>query len=209
MFHLLQRFAYEGITPSGNIYCIGQNYVEHIHELKNELPTSPVVFLKAPAALRAPSDEGVIAFSEESFHHEVELVLMVGHDEKFTAITLGLDLTRREVQSELKKKGLPWSVAKSFAGSALLGHWRPMSSCSSCTSIDFSLSVNGEKKQQGNSELMIYNFETIRSFLRLHGPLYAGDIVFTGTPAGVGPIKRGDCFTMSSQILELQEIGKI
>lgn len=181
------------------IYCIGRNYVKHIQELSNEVPTSPLVFLKAPASLRGLKG-GPLAYPQETFHHEIELVLQIGRDFKLgencghddiSAIGLGIDLTRREIQTELKKQGLPWTTAKSFAGSALLGSLRPYEETQNIT---FDLFVNGQLKQHGESQNMIYPFLDICNYLNSFSPLQKGDLIFTGTPEGVGEIKKNDVF---------------
>lgn len=204
---------------SGNIYCVGRNYADHAKELKNELPREPLIFLKAPAALR-PLAEGPLAFSAETFHHEVELVLLVGRYVALgarseatagviAAIGLGLDLTRREVQDELKKKGLPWTLAKSFAGSALLHPLRALDPKIPLEGIEFSLDVNGEPRQLGRSQDMIFSFATILQYLVGLHPLYPGDLIYTGTPAGVGPLRKGDALRVRSQILGIDAQGQL
>ncbi len=197
---------------SGNVYCIGRNYSEHIKELKNEIPSEPVVFLKAPSSLRLLT-EGGIACQGESFHHEIEIVLLVGKhckmgtkasEANIGGMTLGLDLTRRELQNELKAKGLPWTLAKSFQGSAIL---HPIQAKPEALAIDFSLSVNGELRQRGNSQDMIFNFEAILNFLLKYQDLHPGDLIFTGTPSGVAGFKEGDRFHMHSAALKIDASG--
>ncbi|WP_141732552.1 fumarylacetoacetate hydrolase family protein [Oligoflexus tunisiensis] len=201
---------------SGNIYCIGRNYADHAKELNNEIPAEPVVFLKAPSALRALA-EGPLAFPDETFHHELELVLLVGQHLKaqsevgpdsVAAVTLGLDLTRRAVQDQLKKKSLPWTIAKSFAGSAVLA---PFVSARGLdlTRIDLQLEVNGEVKQVGHTRDMMFPCSTILHYLVTLQNLYPGDLVFTGTPAGVGPVRRGDQLRVFSDALRLNANGRL
>jgi 2-keto-4-pentenoate hydratase/2-oxohepta-3-ene-1,7-dioic acid hydratase in catechol pathway len=184
------------------IYCIGRNYVKHAQELKNEVPTSPLIFLKAESAIRSFA-QAPIAFAQETFHYETELVLTFGKDLELGApvtngdiefLSLGLDLTRREVQSELKSKGLPWTLSKSFAGSAILGKKYPFSTFADSSNIVFEFKLNGETRQRGESQHMIFSFLTICNFLNSFSPLCRGDLIFTGTPEGVGTFQRGDHF---------------
>lgn len=197
---------------SGNIYCIGRNYAEHVKELNSEMPTEPVIFLKAPSALRS-LQQSPIACSTESFHHEIELVLLIGSrclmgekaDEGLIqGITLGLDLTRRELQSQLKAKGLPWTLAKSFAGSGIL---HPFVIFPRGKAIEFKLSVNGDLRQSGQSSDMIFDFTTILNFLLEYQDLHPGDIIYTGTPSGVAAFKRGDTFELESKTLGISARG--
>lgn len=201
---------------SGNVYCIGRNYADHAKELGNEIPTEPVVFLKAPSALRALAS-GPLAFPDETFHHELELCLLVGrhlervsdvHADAVIAVTLGLDLTRRPVQEQAKKKGLPWTTAKSFAGAGLLA---PFVSATGhdLTHVDLQLEVNGELRQAGNTGDMIFPCQTILRYLLTLSPLYPGDLIYTGTPAGVGPLRRGDDIRVFSQNLKIDAKGKL
>lgn len=201
---------------SGNIYCIGRNYADHAKELGNEIPAEPVVFLKAPSSLRRLA-EGPIAFADETYHHELELVLLVGRHLKtqadvgpdaVTAVTLGLDLTRRGVQDQLKKKSLPWTIAKSFAGAAILA---PFVSAKGLdlTKVDLQLEVNGEVKQTGHTRDMMFPCFTILHYLVTLQNLYPGDIIFTGTPSGVGPVKRGDQLRVFSDALKLNASGQL
>lgn len=194
-----------GQAPVPNIYCIGRNYEEHAKELKNPVPVGePVVFLKTSSSLRALQG-GSLAFSDDTFHHEAELVLRVGQHipmghkvgwEVVDAITLGLDLTRRDIQTGLKAKGLPWTTAKSFVGSAVVAPFIRMSEIGSQTDFEFSLAINNELKQSGHTKQMIFDVPTILTFLASFNALLPGDLIFTGTPAGVGPIRKGDQFTL-------------
>jgi 2-keto-4-pentenoate hydratase/2-oxohepta-3-ene-1,7-dioic acid hydratase in catechol pathway len=196
------------IVPT--IYGIGRNYAEHAKELGNSVPIGePVVFLKAPASLR-PLGSGTMAFSGEAFHHEAELVLRIGQTvpvgskqcgwNVIDAIGLGLDLTRREKQAELKSKGLPWTLAKSFAGAAVVSPLIRLTDCGEKRAFRFKLFINDQLKQSGDTNQMIFDVPTIIDFLASFNTLLPGDLIFTGTPSGVGPISRGDKFT-----LELEE----
>lgn len=187
-------------VPVPNIYCIGRNYAEHAAELNNPVPGEPVVFLKATGALRPLGGQG-LAFAGETFHHEAELVLLIGKPVALgeepgwaavRALGLGLDLTRREVQSGLKAKGLPWTTSKSFAGSALVSEFVPLEKFGDKERIRFTLKVNDEVRQDGVTSDMLFKVPVILAHLARHQPLFPGDLVYTGTPKGVGPIKRDD-----------------
>ncbi len=201
------------------IYCIGRNFGAHARELGNAIPTSPVVFLKSPSAIRGPAESGRIAYPDETFHHEVELVLHIGSSpapgEKnllrhVDQIALGLDLTRREVQNRLKKEGLPWTEAKSFKGAAVLSSFVPLihrgdpvDTLTRLEAADFTLWVNGERRQHGAPREMTFNLEIILGTINDSHGLFPGDIIYTGTPEGVGPLRVGDGFR-----LELNLDGK-
>lgn len=194
-----------GPAPVQNIYCIGRNYADHAKELQNPVPVGePVVFLKTSSSLR-PLDAGPLAFSGDTFHHEAELVLRIGQHvtlghkvgwEVVEAVALGLDLTRREIQTQLKTKGLPWTTAKSFAGSALVGPFIRTTDLEGRTDFEFSLTVNDKLTQSGDTKHMLFNVPTILTWLASFNVLLPGDLIFTGTPAGVGPIHKGDRFTL-------------
>ncbi len=181
------------------IWCIGRNYAEHARELGNEVPTTPVVFLKA-ATCRRGLEPAPMAFPDESMHHELELVLHLGQAvplganpgwSAVGAVSLGLDLTRREVQSDCKKKGLPWTFAKSFAGSAVVGPELPLHEVGDPDALAFSLDVDGERRQAGRIAEALFDVPTLLRHLARLAPLAEGDLVFTGTPPGVGPIRVG------------------
>lgn len=199
---------------SGNIYCIGRNYSEHIAELNNASPSTPVVFLKSPSALRDWNSSGV-AFEKESFHHEIELVLFINSDKKIvtptleciSAVTLGIDLTRREVQTELKNKKLPWTISKNFQGSAILGPWVKVDQNDLEKPIDLELHVNGECRQSGTTKDMIFSCEDILKYLHSLHPLENGDIIYTGTPSGVNKVQAGDKIRGVSKTLNLDISG--
>jgi 2-keto-4-pentenoate hydratase/2-oxohepta-3-ene-1,7-dioic acid hydratase in catechol pathway len=188
------------------VYCIGRNYADHAKELNNPVPKGePIVFLKSPSSLR-PCASGPLAFADETFHHEAEIVARIGRPvalgargswDDVDALALGLDLTRREVQSRLKEKGLPWTASKSFAGSAVLGAFLPLSSFADRDAIAFTLHVNGELRQTGNSRDMLFPVEELITHLARFCPLQPGDLIYTGTPAGVGPLRKGDRFELA------------
>lgn len=183
------------------IFCIGRNYAAHAAELGNAVAGEPVVFMKPVTAIvpaghdiRLPRHRGVV-------HHEAELVLLVGRDianseQDIAGITLGLDLTLRDEQAALKEKRLPWELAKAFDDSAPLGNF--VSRPQSFIGLEFDCHVNNERRQHGNTANLLFPVPKIIAFLAAHFTLRRGDLVFTGTPEGVGPLAPGDSITVSS-----------
>jgi len=185
------------------IFAIGRNYAEHIKELNNERPDEPVIFTKPDTAILRDNAPFYYPDFSKDIHHEVELVLRVSKEgknieEKFAqkyydAIGLGIDFTARDLQQKAKEKGLPWDIAKGFNGSAPLANtFKPLSEFKDLKNINFSLKVDGEIKQQGNTSLMLFSFDYIISYLSRFFTLRTGDLIFTGTPKGVGPVKVGN-----------------
>jgi len=184
------------------IICIGRNYVEHIKELNNAVPSSPVFFLKPDTALLIRNRPFYYPTFSNNIHFEVELVLKICKVGKnilkrfapgyFEEIGIGLDMTARDLQDAAKTKGLPWAVAKGFDQSAPVSKFIPKSQFRNLKSIRFRLDQNGKTVQHGNSGLMIYDFDDIIASVSAFMTLRSGDLIFTGTPAGVGPVKPGD-----------------
>lgn len=184
------------------IICIGRNYAAHIEELKNEKLGKPVVFLKPDTALIKGEAPFYYPDFSTNIHHEIELVLKISKEGKyiqpqfahryFEEIGLGIDFTARDLQDQCKAKGLPWEIAKAFNGSAPIGNFKPVSEFSDLKNIDFHLEINGEVKQKGNTSLMLFDFATIISYVSQFFTLKKGDLIYTGTPAGVGPVQTGD-----------------
>lgn len=187
------------------IICIGRNYTEHAKELNNEVPAEPVFFLKPDTALLKDNEAFYYPEFTNDLHHEVELVLKINKvgkhiEERFASkyfdeIGIGIDFTARDVQTKCKEKGLPWEKAKAFDGSAPLGRFIPFKHFNNLNNINFHLEVNGEIKQKGSTADLLFSFEKIISFVSHFITLKTGDLIFTGTPAGVGPVKRGDRLT--------------
>lgn len=184
-----------------NIYCIGRNYVAHVYELGNIVPDQPVVFSKPTHSLVRANDEMIkLPTNQGEIHFEAELVVKIGEDytpkcivdDIVSEITVGLDLTLRDVQSSLKEKSHPWLLSKGFKQSAVLGKFIPFPGIQACNETTFSLYINEEKVQEGNLNKMIFSLETIIHFIGEHLGLKRGDIIFTGTPEGVGPLKNND-----------------
>ena len=187
-----------------SIFCIGRNYVAHAHELGNEVPTSPVIFMKPSTAVLAEGKNFTIPSFTNDLHYEGELVLRVSKEGKnlkapnvldyCDAITVGIDFTARDLQNKLKEKGLPWEKAKAFDDAAILGKWTPLTSNMVENPIHFSLHKNGTIVQDGDSSLMIFPLATILESLTEYFTIHPGDLIYTGTPVGVGPTNKGDVF---------------
>ena len=198
------------------IFAVGRNYAEHIKELSNERPDEPVIFTKPDTALiRNNAPFYYPAFSTD-VHYEVELVLRISKEgknieEKFApkyvdAIGIGIDFTARDLQQKAKEKGLPWDIAKGFNGSAPVSDkFIPVSEFKDLKNINFTLKINGDLKQQGNTSFMLFSFDYIISYLSKFFTLRTGDLIFTGTPKGVGPIKVGDVLSASIENEKLLE----
>ena len=184
------------------ILAIGRNYVEHIKELNNDRPDEPVIFTKPDTALVRNNQPFYFPEFSTDIHYEVELVLRLckmgkNINEKFAytyydAIGIGIDFTARDIQTKAKNKGLPWALAKGFDGSAPVSEFLQLSDFKDINNINFSLKVDGQVKQQGNSSLMLFSFNQIISYISKFITLRSGDLIFTGTPKGVGPIKIGN-----------------
>jgi len=184
------------------LICIGRNYVKHIEELANERPEHPVVFLKPDSSILLKQHPFVIPPFSDDVHHEVEVLVKINKigkyiDEKFAAtyydkIGLGVDFTARDLQSQLKEKGLPWEKAKSFDGAAVIGKWMGKDSFSSVDDIPFRLEKNGETVQNGNTRQMLWKIDALISYVSQYFTLKIGDVIFTGTPAGVGRVAEND-----------------
>ena len=183
------------------ILCVGRNYSEHAKELGNEVPENPVIFSKPDTALLKNGEDFFHPDFSNDIHHEVELVIKISKMGKkiqpkfarnyFNEIGLGIDFTARDMQSKLKEKGLPWELAKAFDGSAPIGEFIQVEGID-LSNINFSLKKNGEVVQQGNTSQMIFRFEDIISFVSQYFTLKVGDLIYTGTPAGVGKVNVGD-----------------
>ncbi|GAB2694610.1 fumarylacetoacetate hydrolase family protein [Mucilaginibacter koreensis] len=185
------------------IIAIGRNYAEHAKELNNPVPTTPVIFMKPDTALLKDNKPFYHPDFSEDIHHEIELVLKISKEgkhieEKFAAdyydeIGLGVDFTARDIQSRHKEKGLPWELAKAFDNSAPIGtKFIPKSEFADLNNINFKLEVNGEVKQAGNTKDLLFSFERIITFVSKYITLKKGDLIYTGTPEGVGKVNIGD-----------------
>jgi acylpyruvate hydrolase len=184
------------------IICIGRNYVAHARELDNEVPTSPVFFLKPDSALVLSNRPFFYPEFSRDVHHELEVVIRINRlgrsiEEKFAGryfseVGLGVDFTARDLQAEQKKKGLPWEIAKGFDYSAPVSDFFPVDQFENLHHLSFHLDLNGKTVQEGNTSLMIFSFEKIIAYVSRFMTLKTGDLIFTGTPAGVGPVAIND-----------------
>lgn len=184
------------------IICIGRNYTEHIEELANERPTDPVIFLKPDTAILAKNQPFFIPEFSQDVHHEVEILVKISKVGKYIQqkfahkyyeeLGLGIDFTARDVQQQLKEKGLPWEKAKAFDGSAMVGNWMAKSEFESVNAIRFSLEKNGQLVQQGNTSHMLWKIDELIEYVSKYFTLKIGDIIFTGTPSGVSRVQAND-----------------
>lgn len=184
------------------IICVGRNYTAHIKELENERPESPVLFLKPDTAVLPSKQAFYIPDFTKDLHYEVELLVKINRagkhiDTKFAhkyydEIGLGIDFTARDVQQRMKEKGLPWEKAKAFDNSAVIGEFVNKESFLSMEDIPFSLQKNGEAVQEGNTSHMLWKIDELIAYISTYFSLRTGDIIFTGTPAGVGQVVDGD-----------------
>lgn len=198
------------------IICIGRNYLDHAKELGNKIPTSPLFFLKPDTAIQPKGHPFFIPDFSNNIHFEVELVVKISKngkniDEKFAhkyynEIGIGIDFTARDIQEECKKNGLPWERAKGFDGSAQISNEFINKELLILNDINFSLSLNNYIMQVGNSKNMIFSFDQIISYISKYYTLRVGDLIYTGTPSGVGKVERGDslsCFINSNEMLKV------
>ncbi len=186
----------------GTLYCIGRNYSEHIEEMKSEKTADPVVFLKPRSSIIHSGDSIVIPPVSSDVHFEAELVILIGSKTKniseenalssIEAFGIGIDMTARDIQSIAKEKGLPWTLAKGFETFAPLGNFHKYSSDIDLQKLSLELRVNGDVHQSDTTSKMIFSISQLISYLSKHFTLYPGDLIFTGTPKGVGQIKPGD-----------------
>ncbi|MDB5126097.1 fumarylacetoacetate hydrolase family protein [Mucilaginibacter sp.] len=184
------------------IIAIGRNYAEHAKELNNPVPTIPVIFMKPDTALLKDNKPFYHPEFSQDIHHEIEIVLKVSKEgkhinEKFAAsyfeeIALGVDFTARDIQSKHKEKGLPWELAKAFDNSAPVSNFLPKAKFADLYNVGFNLDINGETRQQGNTKDLLFSFERIIAFVSQYITLKKGDLIFTGTPEGVGKVQVGD-----------------
>lgn len=199
------------------ILCIGRNYADHAKELNNPVPTSPVVFLKPDTAILRNGENFYYPEFSKDIHYECELVIKISKsgkyiDEKFALnyfneISAGIDFTARDIQNQQKEKGLPWEIAKAFDSSAPIGDFISINTVENLNEIEFSLKKNGQIMQKGNSKDMIFSFAKIIAFCSQYFTLKVGDLIYTGTPLGVGPISTGDVletFIGDKKLLQLQ-----
>ena len=184
------------------IICIGRNYKNHVNELNNIVPTEPVIFLKPDTSIILKKQPFFIPDFSNDIHYEVEVIVKINRVGKYISkefahkyydkIGLGIDFTARDIQQNQKKFGLPWEKAKAFDGSALIGKWVNKTSFDDINDINFSLMKNNELVQQGNTSQMLWDIDSIIAYVSSFFTLKIGDIIFTGTPAGVGAVREND-----------------
>ncbi|HMR44956.1 MAG TPA: fumarylacetoacetate hydrolase family protein [Saprospiraceae bacterium] len=184
------------------IICIGRNYTEHAKELNNPVPGKPVVFMKPPTALLVGDKPFYYPEFTQDLHHECEVVLKICKNgrhiqpefarEYYQEVGLGIDFTARDLQEECKKKGHPWEIAKGFDNSAVLGRFVKLDDVENAGAIEFRMEKNGQTVQSGNTADMLFSFDDIIVYISQFFKLHIGDYIYTGTPAGVGPVKIGD-----------------
>jgi len=196
------------------LVCVGRNYAKHAQELQNAVPEEPVLFIKPDSALLPPGHDMYLPDFSEEVHYEAELCVKIDKPcrhvkERFapryySQITVGLDFTARDLQEALKSKGLPWEKAKSFDGAAFLGEWISKEELANWPLVHFSLEINGEMVQEGDSRDMLFGVDALISYISRFFTLKTGDVIMTGTPAGVGPLGLGDKLQV---YLQQQEVG--
>ena len=184
------------------IICIGRNYVAHAKELGNDVPSEPLFFLKPDSALLQKGNPFYIPGFSQDVHHELELVIRINRlgkniDEKFAhryydQVGIGIDFTARDLQQQCKEKGLPWEKAKAFDGSAPMSAFKTLNNLGGLHQLNYELKINGETVQQGDPSLMIFHPDVLIAHVSKFMTLKIGDLLFTGTPKGVGPVAPGD-----------------
>lgn len=197
----------ETLPEPRRIFCIGRNYAEHAKEMGNALPPEPVVFMKPATSLVTGGSPLHLPKDRGSVHHEMELVLALGKEAErvseeaarslVAGATLGLDLTLRDEQARLKQAGAPWELAKAFDSSAAVGRFMPAPFKFDLQALDMLCTVNGQVRQHGNTRDMLFKIPAILAFLSCRWRLLPGDLVYTGTPAGVGPLRAADRIELS------------
>jgi 2-keto-4-pentenoate hydratase/2-oxohepta-3-ene-1,7-dioic acid hydratase in catechol pathway len=199
------------------ILCIGRNYAEHAKELANEVSCEPVLFLKPKSALLAPEKPLYYPEFTDDLHYECELVLRIGRNGRYVSetealeyvsdISLGIDFTARDLQAKLKAKGLPWEISKAFDGSAAVGRFITKQENTDLDNLHFELRLNNEVVQRGNTGLMIFSPAKVIAYASQFFTLNIGDLIYTGTPVGVGPVNPGDClegFLQGEKLLHVE-----
>lgn len=195
------------------IICIGRNYTAHIEELANEKPLDPVVFIKPDSSILPKEQDFYMPTFSNDIHYEVEVLVKIKKVGKFIEakfagnyydeIGLGIDFTARDVQQALKEKGLPWEKAKGFDGATVIGKWLPKTNFKDVNNLNFSLSKNTEVVQQSNTSLMLWKIDELIAYVSTYFTLKKGDVLFTGTPAGVGRVKTNDYLSGSLENIEM------
>ncbi len=199
------------------LLCIGRNYADHIEELQHERPEEPIVFIKPDSAVLPKEQDFYIPEFSKEVHYEIEVLVKIKKVGKHIApqfapnyydeISVGIDFTARDLQSRLKAKGLPWEKAKGFDGAAVVGAWRSKSRYSNINALRFTLFKNGERVQEGNTALMLWKINALIAYVSTYFMLKKGDILFTGTPAGIGKVHPNDYLSGTLEGEQLFEVG--
>ena len=197
-----KNFTERNKRQTMKIICVGRNYSEHAKELKNEIPDKPVIFIKPQTSLLKDNKPFYYPEWTTDLHYETEIVLKVCKQGKyisekfaykyFEEVTVGIDFTARDLQNQQKAKGLPWEIAKAFDNSAVIGTFQKINTEQMKKGVEFSMELNGSRTQHGNTNDMMFSFDKIIAYVSQFFTLQTGDLIFTGTPAGVGPVKIGD-----------------
>lgn len=187
------------------VFCVGRNYVKHAEELNNDVPDKPLIFMKPATAVVKPGQDIYYPEFTNNLHYECELVVKIAKNGKhinpkfafdyISEVSVGIDFTARDLQNELKQKGHSWEIAKAFDQSAPIGQFIPAKSIKNWDNIKFELFINGQKKQSGHTENLIFSIPKMISYISTFFTLQTGDIIFTGTPEGVGPVTINDSLT--------------
>lgn len=198
------------------LVCVGRNYAKHAEELRNEVPAEPVLFIKPDSAMLPPGHDFYLPDLDSAIHYEAELVVRIDKPAKYveerfahryySEATIGLDFTARDLQDRLKQKGLPWEKAKAFDGAAYLGKWIATRALKNWPATTFSLQKNGALAQKGDTRQMLHSVDALIAYITRFFTLKTGDLVFTGTPEGVGPLAIGDQLSL---FLEGNEVGDL
>ncbi len=207
------KSAAKAVQDIRNIFCVGRNYRDHAIELGNDVPKRPLIFGKSTHALALAKDTVILPKGRSNIHHEIEIVLYMGASyrkgmsagELVKAIALGLDLTDRDIQNELKDARHPWELAKGFLGSAVVTDFYEIDDVNQLTNSTFSLELDGKNVQIGSPSQMIFDFQTLIDYVGKNFGISADDILYTGTPKGVGPLSNGQVARM---LMDGQEWGK-
>jgi 2-keto-4-pentenoate hydratase/2-oxohepta-3-ene-1,7-dioic acid hydratase in catechol pathway len=192
------------------VICVGKNYLKHAQELGDAVPENAIIFFKPPSTvcqITASTERSKIIWPRGEVHHEVELVFRLSERSgtwAFSEYTIGLDMTLRDIQSQLKKDGQPWERAKVFKNAAVVGPWRPVGDLAALLNAEFSLDINGKQVQVGFGRDMRFSPENVLRDLTKWLPLKEGDLLFTGTPEGVGPVQRGDVLSVKGPRVSYQ-----
>lgn len=184
------------------IFCIGRNYSDHAKEMNSEVPSDPVIFMKPPTALLRNNNPFYLPEFSNEIHHEVEVIVKISKNGKhinpasardyYDEVSVGIDFTARDLQAKLKQKGLPWELAKGFDFSAGIGKWIEFTDDMKNQDLNFHLDINGKTVQQGNTSQMIFSIDNLIGYISQYFKIQVGDLIFTGTPVGVGKINQGD-----------------